>query len=130
MLRTNSKIPEAKVKETTGSFEVICENGFDYKSVEKYLADVYERMFYEFYVLENPRITDAFSNSDYKLIVLFSNRETRIFSMKEIIQIEFYKDLRDMEYFNRFEITFESIQWPNGQILCSDTIYGLSVPIV
>jgi len=41
----------------------------------------------------------------------------------------FFQELSDKSYFNAVRIVLGSIEWPNGQDFCPDTLYEASLPI-
>ena len=71
----------------------------------------------------NPRVKEVKPNSDYKLEILFTNREEKIFDMKPYLNIGVFKELKDENLFNTVKPFLGSIQWKNGQDLCPDTLY-------
>ena len=71
----------------------------------------------------NPRVKEVKPNSDYKLEILFTNGEEKIFDMKPYLNIGVFKELKDENLFNTVKPFLGSIQWKNGQDLCPDTLY-------
>ena len=76
----------------------------------------------------NPRIKAVKTAHDYTLILTFTNEEVRCFDMKPYLSIGIFKELQDKSVFNAVRPFLGSIQWPNGQDLCPDTLYEESEP--
>jgi len=70
-----------------------------------------------------PRIKDVKPQDHYKILLTFTNDESKIFDMKPYINKGFFKQLQDKNYFNTVKPFMDSIQWKNGQDLCPDTLY-------
>jgi hypothetical protein len=71
----------------------------------------------------NPRVKDVKPNSNYTLILTFTNNEVKIFDMKPYLDKGIFKELKDINLFNSVKPFLGSIQWKNGQDLCPDTLY-------
>ena len=70
-----------------------------------------------------PRVKHVKTNADYTLTLKFTNGETRIFDVKPYLDKGIFKELRDKAYFSSVRPFLGSIQWPNGQDFCPDTLY-------
>ena len=66
---------------------------------------------------------------NYKLELTFDNGEQKIFDASWAIKGDFYGELADVEYFKTVHCDGYTIAWKNGQDLCPDDIYNLSVEI-
>ena len=77
----------------------------------------------------NPRIKNVVPKKDYKLDLEFENGEIREFDITPYINKGIFKELRHREYFVRVKAYLGSIQWPNGQDFCPDTLYELSTSL-
>jgi len=75
----------------------------------------------------NPRVKNVKPNSDYTLILTFTNDEVRVFDMKPYLGKGVFKELKDIRLFNSVRPFLGSIQWKNGQDLCPDTLYMESI---
>ena len=122
-------LPEYMKKESVEALKKIRENGYDYKQVEKSLNEATEIMLNNSKKLINPRVISVVPGSNYTLTLIFSNHEVRTFDMINYLEIETFQDLKDVEYFNKVKVVLGSIQWPDGQDLCPDTLYLGSIPI-
>jgi len=70
-----------------------------------------------------PRVKDVKPTDDYKLILTFTNGETKIFDVTLYLEKGFFKQLKDKSYFKSVRPFMDSIQWQNGQDFCPDTLY-------
>jgi len=70
-----------------------------------------------------PRIKDVQPTDDYKLILTFTNGETKIFDVTPYLDKGFFKQLKDKSYFKSVKPFMDSIQWQNGQDFCPDMLY-------
>ncbi len=66
---------------------------------------------------------------DYKLLIKFDNGENKIFDTKPYIHGAWYRELWDKNYFNAVNVDGFTIVWPNGQDICPDDLYYLSVTV-
>jgi hypothetical protein len=77
----------------------------------------------------NPRIIKVETLQDYKLLLEFANGESKIFDMNKYLDFGVFKELKDVNYFNRVKVGNGSIFWSHEQDLCPDTLYLDSVKI-
>lgn len=64
---------------------------------------------------------------NYLLDVEFDNGELKEFDVKPYIQGDWYGQLREVNYFNAVSVDGFTVTWPDGQDLCPDELYELSV---
>ncbi|MGB0387689.1 MAG: DUF2442 domain-containing protein [Ardenticatenaceae bacterium] len=77
----------------------------------------------------NPRVTEVKPNADYTLILTFTNGEVKVFDVTPYLDIGIFRELKSKRYFNAVRPFLGSIQWPNGQDFCPDTLYLNSSPL-
>ena len=65
--------------------------------------------------------------TDYRLYVVFSNGEKKIFDVKPYIHGDWYGRLKDNNYFQSVATDGFSVVWPNGQDICPDDLYYSSI---
>ena len=65
---------------------------------------------------------------DHKLLILFDNNEQRVFDATPLIKGSWFGELTDEDYFAKVRISGLSVEWPDGQDICPDDLYYLSVP--
>ena len=75
-----------------------------------------------------PTAVEVFPEEDYMLKIIFDNGETKRFDVKPYIQGEWYGKLSDRRYFCSVRTDGFTVVWPEGQDLCPDDIYHLSIP--
>ena len=67
---------------------------------------------------------------DYLLEVTFKTKEIKIFDMKNLINnIEFYKRLKNKDYFKKVKPYNETVIWENGEDVCPEDLYYKSKTI-
>ena len=50
----------------------------------------------------------------YRLLLLFNNGERRIVDLSNSLRGTVYTPLKDVDYFKRFSIKFNTVEWENG----------------
>lgn len=76
-----------------------------------------------------PRVVDMEPLSDYRLRLLFSNGEERIFDARSYLGGGVFEEMRKPEVFNEAWIEAGSVEWPTGAGLSYETLYLESVPV-
>ena len=71
----------------------------------------------------NPRVLNVKPESNFTLLITFSNGEVRTFDVKPYLGIGDFKELQEVSLFNSVKPFLGSIQWSNGLDLCPDTLY-------
>jgi hypothetical protein len=64
----------------------------------------------------------------YRLRLLFDNGEIRIVDLESSLSGPIFQPLNDLNYFKRFTIPFNTIQWENGADFAPEYLYEISVP--
>jgi len=77
----------------------------------------------------NPRVAAVKPNSDFTITLTFANDEVRVFDVKPYLNRGIFRELKAPRTFNAVRSFLGSIQWPNGQDFCPDTLYLQSTPI-
>lgn len=77
----------------------------------------------------NPRVTGVKPLDNYRLELLFTNQERRLFDVKPYLSIGIFRELEDTSLFNGIKAFNGSIVWPNELDLDPDTLYLDSQPI-
>ena len=67
---------------------------------------------------------------NYKLLLEFANGEMKIFDMNEYLDLGVFKELKEVNYFNKVKVGNGSIYWPHEQDLCPDTLYLDSIKVI
>ena len=71
----------------------------------------------------NPRVISVISENNYIVNLTFTNGEKGVFDVKPYLQMGIFNELKDENYFKTVKPFLGSIQWPNGQDFCPDTLY-------
>ena len=71
-----------------------------------------------------PDVIKVKALNNYLLEVTFETKEIKIFDMKNLINnIEFYKKLKNKEYFKKVKSYNETVIWENGEDVCPEDLY-------
>lgn len=77
-----------------------------------------------------PDVIKVKALDDYLLEVTFKTKEIKIFDMKDLINnIEFYKRLKNKDYFKKVKPYNETVIWENGEDVCPEDLYYKSKTI-
>lgn len=71
----------------------------------------------------NPRLVEAKTLPDYKLSLLFTNNEQKIFDVKPYLSKGIFKELQSLEIFRTANVVDGTVQWANNADFCPDTLY-------
>jgi hypothetical protein len=74
-----------------------------------------------------PTANTVKAKDDYLLEITFDNGEVKTFDVKPYIKGTWYGQLSDVEYFKSVTTDGYTVVWPDGQDLCPDELYELSV---
>ena len=64
----------------------------------------------------------------YRLRLRFSNGEIRIVDLESSLTGPVFQPLKDIEYFMKFSIPFNTVQWGNGADFAPEYLYSISIP--
>lgn len=76
------------------------------------------------------RVKNVKPLDNYELEIEFTSNEVKIFDMKPYLNLPIYKDLNNIDSFNKVKVAFNTIQWENGADFDPDSLYNLSKDIV
>ena len=62
----------------------------------------------------------------YRLLLQFNDGEKRIVDLSNSLNGAVYTPLKDIDYFKRFSIKFNTIEWENGADFAPEYIYEIS----
>ena len=71
----------------------------------------------------NPRITEAIPTDEYKVKLVFTNGERRIYDCSGLLNFGVFQELLDKNYFKQVKVLHGTIVWPHEQDICPDTLY-------
>ena len=64
----------------------------------------------------------------YRLRLQFSSGEVRIADLESSLTGPVFQPLNDIEYFRKFTIPFNTVQWENGADFAPEYLYEISKP--
>jgi hypothetical protein len=71
----------------------------------------------------NPRVSEVRPTDDYKLELVFSNGEKRLFDCAHLLEFGVFRELQDIHYFKQVKVEYGTVAWPHEQDICPDTLY-------
>mgnify|MGYP002627072222 CR=1 FL=1 len=75
-----------------------------------------------------PDIIEVKALEDYLIYIKYETNEEKVYDMKNLInKIDFYKKLKDKEYFKKVIARGETVEWPDGQDVAPENLYYDSV---
>jgi hypothetical protein len=77
----------------------------------------------------NPRVVSVKPESNYMLLLSFTNGEVRRFDVKPYLDKGIFRALKNEATFHSVKPFIGSIQWANEADLCPDTLYLDSVAV-
>lgn len=81
------------------------------------MATIFEIMFIE--------VIKAEYIDGYRLVLLFNNGEKKIVDLSNSLHGTVFTPLRDIEYFKRFSIKFNTVEWENGADFAPEYLYEI-----
>jgi hypothetical protein len=81
------------------------------------------------------RVIAVTANDDFSLDLKFNDGDMKRFDARPYLDYEFFRELKDPEYFKHVTLAFGTVQWPHGQDMSPETLYlgalrFLSPPII
>jgi hypothetical protein len=77
----------------------------------------------------SPHVIEVVPQDDFTLLLTFKNGETRLLDMTAYFhRSEFFDELQNWNYFRQVKVDHGTVVWPNGQDLCTDTLYLTGIP--
>ena len=61
----------------------------------------------------------------YKLLLLFNNGERRVVDLSNSLKGTVFAPLKDIDYFKRFSIKFNTVEWENGADFAPEYLYEI-----
>ena len=61
----------------------------------------------------------------YRVKLLFNNGETKIADLSQSLNGAVFDSLKDIEFFKRFSIRFNTIEWENGADFAPEYLYEI-----
>lgn len=77
-----------------------------------------------------PDIIKARALEGYYIYLKFKTGEEKVYDMTEhILNIKFYSNLKNREYFEKVKPRGETIEWEKGEDVAPENLYYQSIPI-
>ena len=71
----------------------------------------------------NPRVKSVTPSSDYKLHLVFTNGEHKVYDCAKHLEFGIFRELKSIDYFKQVYLNFGTVAWPHEQDICPDTLY-------
>ena len=71
-------------------------------------------------------IKEAKYVNDFKIQLRFSNGEARLVDLSDSLKGKVFEPLRDKNYFQKFHIQFNTIEWENGADFAPEYLFEIS----
>jgi hypothetical protein len=71
----------------------------------------------------NPRVSKAIPTNDYKLKLVFTDGEQKVYDCSGLLHFGIFKELQDINYFKQVMVFDGTVVWPHEQDICPDTLY-------
>ena len=75
----------------------------------------------------NPRVSKVSATDNYKLHLVFTNGEKKVYDCTKLLNFGVFKELKDKHYFKKVRVLDGTVVWPHEQDICPDTLYLDSV---
>lgn len=76
-----------------------------------------------------PRIKDVKALDDFILEIVYVTGEKKQYDMKKQIDFNYYKNLRNLEYFKLVKSAETTLEWPNGEDIDPNELYNNSISL-
>lgn len=70
-------------------------------------------------------VTKAEYVDGYRLLLLFNNGEQKIVDLGNSLRGTVFAPLKDIDYFKRFSIKFNTVEWENGADFAPEYLYEI-----
>lgn len=70
-------------------------------------------------------VTKAEYLDGYRVKLLFNNGETKIVDLSHALNGKVFEPLKNLEFFKRFTIKFNTIEWENGADFAPEYLYEI-----
>ena len=69
------------------------------------------------------------ANEDFSLDLKFNDGSVKRFDVKPYFEYEFFRELKDPNYFKQVRLAFGTVQWPHDQDISPETLFLESVDV-
>lgn len=74
-------------------------------------------------------ITKVRAREDYKIELVFSTGEARLFDFSPYLEKGVFKRLKDVSLFKQAYVAFDTVCWPGNLDIAPETLYDASVSL-
>jgi hypothetical protein len=78
----------------------------------------------------NFRVSSAYYQSPYKLVLTFTNKEVKEFDFRGYLKYPIYRSLKNENYCNKVKVFNGTVSWDDFTDFDPDTLYLESKPLV
>ncbi|WP_323813172.1 DUF2442 domain-containing protein [Cellvibrio sp. NN19] len=75
----------------------------------------------------NPFVKSVEPLDNYKLKLLFTNGDLKIFDVAPYLEKGVFRELKDSSYFKQVKVVSGAIEWPHEQDFSNDTLFLLGI---
>jgi hypothetical protein len=75
------------------------------------------------------RVITVTANDDFSLDLRFNDGSVKRFDARPYLDYEFFRELKDPNYFKQVRLAFGTVQWPHEQDISPETLYLESVAV-
>ena len=76
-----------------------------------------------------PRIKNVKALDDFFLEIIYLNGEKKIYDFNKNLKYNYYKNLRNINYFKLAKSVETTVEWPNGEDIDPNNLYQDSILI-
>ena len=76
-----------------------------------------------------PRIKEIKIENDYCIEIYYANGEKRLYNMEKNLKYDFYKNLKNINYFKLAKSVETTVEWPKGEDIDPNELYENSTVI-
>jgi hypothetical protein len=69
------------------------------------------------------RVIAIKANEDFSLDLKFNDGSVKRFDTKPYLDYEFFRELKNPDYFKQVKVAFGTVQWPHEQDISPETLY-------
>lgn len=74
------------------------------------------------------RVTQVAPQSDFSLLLDFTNGEIRFFDIRPYLEMGVFQQLKNPDLFKQAKVAFGTVCWPGELNISPDTLYLESIP--
>lgn len=65
---------------------------------------------------------------DFQLLIEFNDGKTLIVDLENRLEGKVFEPLKNMDFFKKFQIRYNTIEWPNGADFAPEYLYEIGIP--